>query len=150
MHFGHILVALDGSPACAAALGHACWLARQGDSTLTGLFVIDTGWADFIGNDWQSSSNARQGFLDHIGREQDAQAQAARSQFAEAAAGLGDARFELAAGDPVRVLLARLNDPGTDLCIFARRTFQVSGRPSLKSAARALARHATRPLLLLP
>ncbi|WP_295448183.1 universal stress protein [uncultured Thiodictyon sp.] len=150
MCFGHILVAVDGSQACAAALGHARWLARQGDSTLTGIFVIDTGWADFIGNDWQSSSNARQGFLDHIGREQDAQAQAARGQFTAAAAGLGDARFELAVGDPVRVLLARLNDPQTDLFIFGRRTFQVSGRPSLKSAARTLARHATRPLLLLP
>ena len=150
MDFRRILVAVDGSEASAAALGSAVRLARQGDATLTGLFVSDTGWADFIGNDWQSSSNARLGFLAHIGREQEEQAEAARRQFGAATAGLVGAHFEVAAGDPLRVLIARLEDPATDLLVFGRRTFQVSGRPSLKAAARILARRYEGALLLLP
>jgi nucleotide-binding universal stress UspA family protein len=153
--FRRITVAVDGSPATDEALAQALWLARQGASTLTGLFVLDAGWADFIGNDWQSSRNARQGFLDHVGQEQLAQAEAARRQFGAATAGpdatgITEARFLLLAGDPTAILLERLNDPATDLFIFGRRTFQVSGRPSLKTAAATLAKRGTRPLLLLP
>lgn len=147
---GRILVAVDGSPACAAALGHAVWLARQGDGALTGLFVLDADWADFIGSDWQSSSGARQGFLDYVGHEQEGQAQAARAQFETAAAGLRGARFLVLAGDPASVLLERLASPDTDLLIFARRTFQVSGRPSLKTLAARLAKRGTGALLLMP
>jgi nucleotide-binding universal stress UspA family protein len=150
MAFRRIIVAVDGADASAAALETAVWLARQGDATLTGLCVRDTGWDDFIGNDWQSSSNARRGFLAHIGAEQEALAEAARHQFASAAAGLAAARFEIATGDPVQVLLARLADAATDLVVFGRRTFQVSGRPSLKSAARTLAHRGQGALLLLP
>ncbi len=150
MDFRRILVAVDGSEASAAALLLAVQLARQGPATLTGLFVIDTGWADFIGNDWQSSSNARRGFLTHIRAEQEEQAETARRQFESATAGLAAARFEVATGDPVRVLLACLADPDTGLLIFGQRTFQVSGRPSLGSAARTLAHKGQGPLLLLP
>lgn len=150
MTFRRILVAVDGSEASSEALAQAVWLARQSRSTLTGLFVIDTGWADFIGSDWQSSRNARQGFLDHVGREQHDQAEAARRQFEAATRGLDDAQFSILAGDPVAVLLERLNHPDTALLVFGRRTFQVSSRPSLKTAARGLAREGRRPLLLLP
>jgi nucleotide-binding universal stress UspA family protein len=150
MSFRRILVAVDGSPASAPALEHAVWLARQGDAALTGLFVLDTGWADFIDNDWQSSRGARQGFLDHVGREQREQAQAARLQFEPAAVGLPGAGFLLLAGDLVTVLLDRLNHPETDLLIFGRRTFQVCGRPRLEAAAATLAKRGKGPLLRLP
>ncbi len=150
MSFRRILVAVDGSEACAPALEQAVWLARQGESSLTGLFAIDSGWADFIGNDWQSSGGARRGFLDHMGREQEGQAQAARSQFEQAAAGLPGAVFRVLTGDPVTVLLNALDRPETGLLVFGRRTFQVSGRPSLKGAAATLAKHCQGALLLLP
>jgi nucleotide-binding universal stress UspA family protein len=150
MSLGRIQVAVDGCEASHAALEHGVWLARQGPSTLTGFYILDSGWADYIGNDWQSSRNARQGFLDHIAREQHAQAEAARVQFETATRVLADARFAVLTGDPIRVLIARLNDPETDLLAFGRRTFQVSGRPSLKTAARSLVRYGRRPLILFP
>jgi nucleotide-binding universal stress UspA family protein len=150
MSFSRIVVAVDGSAACAPALAQALWLARRGDASLTGLFVLDSGWADFIGNDWQSSGGARAGFLDHVGREQQGQAQAARSQFEQAADGLAGADFRVLTGDPATVLLGELDRPETDLLIFGRRTFQVCGRPSLKGAAATLAKRGKGALLLLP
>jgi len=68
------VVAVDGSAASQGALNHAVHLARQSQAALTGVFVIDAGWPDYIGNDWQSSKGARQGFLDYIREEQEQQA----------------------------------------------------------------------------
>ena len=145
-----VVVAVDGSEASRDALAFAVSLARQGESTLTGLFVIDSGWPDFIGNDWQSSKGARQGFLDHVHAEQRAQAELARQQFADATAGLSSAKFLTLEGGPSETLLAWAQDPEVDLLVVGRRVFQVSGRPSLKSLAKTLAAKAERPLLLLP
>lgn len=150
MSFRHIQVAVDGCEASQAALEQAVWLARQGASILTGFYILDTGWPDFIGNDWQSSSGARRGFLEQVGREQQDQSDAARAQFEAATLGLPGARFTLLSGDPVLVLVQRLNDPKTDVLAFGRRTFQVSGRPSLKGAATTLVKQGLRPLLLFP
>lgn len=150
MGFRHIVVAVDGSEATQDALNHAVTLARQSHAALTGVFVLDGGWPDFIGNDWQSSKGARQGFLDYIRREQEDQADAARRQFEEAAADLKEARFSLLAGDPAAVLVELANAENTGLLVVGRRAFQVSGRPSLKSLPNTLARKAGRPVLLLP
>lgn len=147
--YRHIVVAVDGSAATAEALEHAAHLARRCNAALTGVFVMDGNWADFIGNDWQSAKGARQGFLDYIGKEQEEQAEVARNQFKAVVAGLDGAKFELLGGDPTGELLLLAQAPATDLMIVSRRVFQVSGRPSLKSLAKALAQKATRPLLLL-
>lgn len=148
--YRHIVVAVDGSAATAEALQHAVQLARQSGSALTGVFVMDGNWADFIGNDWQSAKGARQGFLDYIREEQEQQAAAARSQFEAAAAGLEKCEFALLGGDPTEELLRLANAPSTDLLVVSRGVFQVSGRPSLKVLAKTLAQKAQRPLLLLP
>lgn len=148
--FGKIWVAVDGSTASDTALNYAVNLARQTNATLVGVFVVDGGWPDFIGNDWQSAKGARQGFLDYIHSEQEAQAQAAHKQFEEAAAGLGDVHFHVLGGDPTEVLVKLANDADTGLLVASRRVFQVSGRPSLKSLTKTLAQRAERPLLLLP
>lgn len=150
MPFGSIIVAVDGSEASREALDQAVFLSRQSHAALTGIFVLDNQWADYIGNDWQSSSKARQGFLEHIDDQQRQQAEAARAQFEQATRGIDRAAFAVLAGDPASVMLEQLNHPQTDLLVFGRRTFQVSGRPSLKSAAKTLASKAKRPLLLLP
>jgi nucleotide-binding universal stress UspA family protein len=147
--YRHIVVAVDGSAATAESLERAVLLARQSAAALTGVFVLDGNWADFIGNDWQSSKGARQGFLDYIRKEQEEQADAARSQFEAAVAGLERSEFSLLAGDPTEELLRLANVSSTDLLIVSRQVFQVSGRPSLKSLAKTLAQKATRPLLLL-
>lgn len=143
-------MAVDGSTASNAALDHAVTLARQSNAALTGVFVVDGGWPDFIGNDWQSAKGARQGFLDYIREEQQEQAQIARRQFEEAAAGLSGARFDVLAGDPTETLVRLAASDATSLLVASRRVFQVSGRPSLKSLAKTLAQKAERPLLLLP
>lgn len=146
--YRHIVVAVDGSAATAESLERAVHLARQSNAALTGVFVMDGNWADFIGNDWQSAKGARQGFLDHIRKEQEEQADAARRQFEAATAGMETA-FSLLGGDPTEELLKLANAASTDIFIVSRRVFQVSGRPSLKSLAKTLAQKATRPLLLL-
>lgn len=147
--YRHIVVAVDGSAATTASLQQAVHLARQSNAALTGVFVMDGKWPDFIGNDWQSAMGARQGFLDHIRLEQEAQAEAARNQFESTATAMDKTRFEVLGGDPTEELLRLAQAPTTDLMVVSRQVFQVSGRPSLKSLAKTLAQKATRPLLLL-
>lgn len=144
------MVAVDGSAASQEALNHAVHLARQSQAALTGVFVIDAGWPDYIGNDWQSSKGARQGFLDYIQEEQEQQVEAARDQFERAALGLPAASFSVLAGDPVEVVIRLAREPSDDLFVLNQRVFQVSGRPSLKSLGRRLAKKAQRPYLLFP
>ena len=146
----HIVVAIDGSAASQEALNQAANIARQSHADLTGVFVIDSQWADFIGNDWQSSKGARQGFLDYIREEQELQAEAARKQFEATVNGMPAAMFSVEAGDPVEVVLQLASKPSIDLLVLSRRVFQVSGRPSLKTLGERLARKATRPFLLYP
>lgn len=143
-------MAVDGSEASQEALDRAVEFARQGQSSLTGVFVIDSQWPDYIGNDWQSAVGARQPFLDYIRAEQEQQATAARHQFENAAQGLPDSRFALLAGDPADVVIGIANDDDTDLLVLGRRVFQVSGRPSLKSLGARLAKKARRPFLVFP
>lgn len=150
MNYGNIVVAVDGSDASQDALNHAVDLARQGNTPLTGIFIIDTQWADFIGNDWQSAKGARQGFLDYIRKEQEEQAGAARTQFEQATQGMAQASFSVHAGDPTEVLVEQASSGDTCMLVAGRRVFQVSGRPSLKSLAATLAKKASRPLLLFP
>jgi nucleotide-binding universal stress UspA family protein len=146
----HIVVAIDGSEASQEALNQAANIARQSHADLTGIFVIDSQWPDFIGNDWQSSKGARQGFLDYIQDEQEQQAEAARRQFEASVNGMPAAVFSLEAGDPAEVILHLASNPTTDLLVLSRRVFQVSGRPSLKTLGERLAKKATKPFLLYP
>jgi len=150
MSFNNVVVAVDGSEASQQAVDLAVTMARQDKAALTGIFVIDAQWADFIGNDWQSSSGARQGFLDYIRSEQEEQADAARQQFERATTGLERTSFLVHAGDPTEVLLQQAQSDNTGILVASRRVFQVSGRPSLKSLAATLARKAACPLLLMP
>ncbi|MFZ5523370.1 MAG: universal stress protein [Pseudomonadota bacterium] len=150
MNRGNIVVAVDGSEASRGALSHAVELARHSNTPLTGFFIIDTQWADYIGNDWQSAKGSRQGFLDYIRKEQEQQAEAARSQFEQATKGMAQASFSVHMGDPTKVMLEQASSEATGMLIAGRRVFQVSGRPSLKSLAATLAKKASRPLLLFP
>ena len=150
MDTGNIFVAVDGSEASRGALSHAVELARQRNMPLTGFFIIDTQWADYIGNDWQSSKGSRQGFLDYIRKEQEEQAEAARNQFEQATQGMAQAEFFIHAGDPTTVMIEQASSEDTGMLVAGRRVFQVSGRPSLKALAATLAKKASRPLLLLP
>jgi nucleotide-binding universal stress UspA family protein len=150
MSHGNIVIAVDGSDASQDALNHAVELARQRNTPLTGIFIIDTQWADFIGNDWQSSKGSRQGFLDYIRKEQEEQADAARVQFEQATQGMAQASFAVHAGDPTEVMLQQASSDETGVLVVGRRVFQVSGRPSLKALAKTLEKKASRPLLLFP
>jgi nucleotide-binding universal stress UspA family protein len=148
--FRNIVVAVDGSEASQEALSHAVEIARQSQAALTGVFVIDSEWPDYIGNDWQSARGARQPFLDYIREEQEQQAKAAQGQFEKAAGGLPGAQFALHAGDPSEVLIKLAQDAGTDLLVLNRKIFQISGRPSLKALHKNLAAKAQRPYLVFP
>lgn len=97
-----------------------------------------------------SAVGARQPFLGDIRGEQEQQAEAARGQFESATDGLKSASFTLLAGDPTDLLVELANNDATDLLVLSRRVFQVSGRPSLKSRSKRLARKARRPFLVFP
>lgn len=144
---GRIAVAVDGSDSSRAPLAAAVALARERGAELVGLFVMDSGWADFIGNDWQSSRNARQGFLDYVREDQERHAEQARRQFAEAAPG---ARFAVLVGEPEQALLEFIASPEADLLVMSRTAYQVCGRPSLKRLAAALKKKAGKPVVLCP
>ena len=144
-----IVVAVDGSAASVAALDHAVGLARRERKALAGVFVIDSEWADFIGNDWQSSRNARQGFLDYMLEQQQAQAGAAERQFAQATQGLEDSRFSVLVGDPPQALVG-LMQGDAEMLVLGRTAFQVCGRPSMKTLARTLTRKVRKPVIVCP
>ncbi len=135
-----IAVAVDGSPASSAALDMAHGLAREQGRPLTGIFVLDTGWADYIGNDWQSAAGARQGFLDYIRGQLEAQAEAARHQFAAATEDLGAASFAVIPGEPLEALCEFMAHGSAEMLVVGSEVFQVCGRPSVKRLAHDLAR----------
>ena len=150
MGFRNIVVAVDGSEASQEALNYTVELARQSNASLTGVFVIDSQWVDYIGNDWQSAKASRQTFLDYIRKEQEEQAEAARTQFESASRELDTANFSLLAGDPTDTLIEMANNATTDLLVFSRRVYQVSGRPSLKLLSKRIAKKAQRPFMVFP
>ncbi len=133
-----VAVAVDGSEASAQALVLALRLAADGQQAIRGVFVLDAGWADYIGNDWQSSRDARQGFLDYVRSHLERQAEVARRQFEEAA-GLG-ARFSILTGDPLEELCGLIGRGDASTLVAGREVFQVCGRPSLKRLAKDLRR----------
>lgn len=149
MNQGAIAVAVDGSPASLAALDYAAALAHAQGRRLTGIFVLDTGWADFIGSDWQSACGARQGFLDDVRRQLEAQARAAQQQFAAAAADLDAAEFTVLPGDPLETLCDLMGRGDAELLVAGRDVFQVCGRPSVRTLARDLRRRMRRPLVIV-
>lgn len=80
-----ILLALDSSE---KAIDEAVELAREKNAHLTGVFVLDATWNEYIGHDWLSGSNARAGFLDYIKNEEELEARRAIEAFESRAAGL--------------------------------------------------------------
>ncbi len=78
-----ILLALDSTP---RFVDEAVRLAREKQAHLTGLFIMDATWNEYIGHDWLSGSNARAGFLNYIEDEEKLAAQGAITNFEEAAA----------------------------------------------------------------
>jgi nucleotide-binding universal stress UspA family protein len=137
---GTIAVTVDGSPASETALQRALELARATHAALTGVFVIDAGWADFIGNDWQSSRNARQGFLDYVLQQQRDQARTAQRQFEAVTPGLPQSQFLVLIGEPVNELAEMIETRKADMLVVGERVFQVCGRPSIKKLPRTLSK----------
>ena len=144
-----IVVAVDGSAASDDALAVATALAREEGRALTGVFVIDAGWADFIGNDWQSSMGARQGFLDYVLADQEKHAAAARLQFEAAAADLPDRRFEILVGDPAASLVSRMASDDTTALVLGRETYAVCGRPSIKRLVQTVMAKVRQPVTVV-
>jgi len=80
-----ILLALDSSE---KAIDEAIKLAREKSAFLTGIFVLDSTWNEYIGHDWLSGSNARAGFLDYVKNEEDLEAKHVIEKFEVRAAGI--------------------------------------------------------------
>lgn len=146
---GTIAVVADGTPASRAALDFAVAMARDKSFRLKGVFVLDTGWADFIGHDWQSSRNTRQGFLDYVRRDQERHAELAGTQFKTATCGFPSAQFVLLVGDPTQALIELMSRGQADTLVLAKDAFKECGRPSTKGLARTLARKVRQPVVVV-
>lgn len=144
-----IAVAIDGSEASAPALAFAIDLAQREGKQLSGVFVLDTGWADFIGNDWQSSRNARQGFLDYVLEELQKQAELARDQFAVATSALPGACFISLPGVPAEALCEMMGRDEFSALVLGPETFQCCGRPSAKRLVKDLRKKVRQPLYVV-
>lgn len=144
-----IAVAVDGTEASAAALAFAIDKAANEGARLAGVFLLDSGWADFIGNDWQSSRNARQGFLDYVHAELEKQQELARRQFAAATPSIEDASFYALAGDPAESLAAFMRCGEADMLVIGGDAFIAYGRPSAKTLVATLKREVRQPVYVL-
>ena len=144
-----IAVAVDGTEASAAALAFAIGKARREDARLTGVFLLDSGWADFIGNDWQSSRNARQGFLDYVRAELEKQQERAQQQFSAATIMHAQASFSALTGDPAESLTAFMRRGEADMLVIGAAAFVACGRPSAKVLAATLSREVRQPVYVL-
>lgn len=144
-----VAVAVDGTEASQTALETAVSMALDREVALTGVFVIDNGWADFIGSDWQSSRNARQGFLDYILADQQHHAHMAREQFLRAAAELPDSDFVVLVGTPADALYEFMEHKRAEALVVGRSVYQSCGRPSVARLSRCLARKLTMPVYIV-
>jgi nucleotide-binding universal stress UspA family protein len=144
-----IAVAVDGTPSSRTALLRAAGLAREQGRPLRGVHVLDDGWVDYIGNDWQSSAGARQGFLDYVRRHAEAQAEAARQQFDELAGDFPAASFSVICGDPLDALCDLMREEVPAMLVLADDAFQVCGRPSVRRLAADLPRRVHGPVLVV-
>jgi nucleotide-binding universal stress UspA family protein len=144
-----IAIAVDGTKASAAALTFAVDMARSEQAQLNGIFVLDTGWADFIGNDWQSSRNARQGFLDYVRSELEQQMELARQQFAAATAEWPNSSFSMLPGDPAEALVDLMQRGQTDAMVLGPTVYQTCGRPSVTRLARHLKKNVRQPVYVV-
>ena len=143
-----IAVTIDGTPATDAALTRAVVMAREQQAPLTGVFVIDSGWPDFIGNDWQSARNARQGFLDYVRAEQQQQAALAEQQFIRGTNGMPGARFCVRVGDPAESLRDMMKAGEARVLVVGEQAFRTCGRPSAKKLVRTLLKAVPGPVVV--
>ena len=144
-----IAIAVDGTKASTAALAFAVDMARTRRAQLNGIFVLDTGWADFIGNDWQSSRNARQGFLDYVRHELEQQMELARQQFEAATADWPNSSFRMLPGDPAEALANLMQGGETDAMVLGSAVYQTCGRPSVKGLANFLKKNVRQPVYVV-
>jgi nucleotide-binding universal stress UspA family protein len=108
-----ILLALDSSR---KAIEEAVKLAREKNAQLTGIFVLDATWNEYIGHDWLSGSNARAGFLDYIRNEEELEAKQAIERFESLAAGVAHESKAIAGRVPD--VIARELAKGYDLLVM--------------------------------
>jgi len=80
-----ILVAMDSSR---KAVEEAVKLASEKNAYLTGIFILDSSWKEYIGHDWLSGSNARAGFLDYIEGEEVLESEREVQEFESLTAGI--------------------------------------------------------------
>lgn len=144
-----IAVAVDGTKASEAALAFAIDKAKKDGARLAGVFLLDAGWPDFIGNDWQSSRNARQGFLDYVRAELVKQQELARRQFDAVAPSVSESNFSTLEGDPAESLAAFMRRGEADMLVIGGEAFVSCGRPSAKRLAATLEREVRQPVVVL-
>jgi len=152
MKAGAIVVAVDGSPASEAALRQATARARAEERPLIGIFVLDTGWADYVGNARAQTEGARRDFLDYATSELEMQIEAARAQFAAATQDfMGDIAFEVVPGDPLDALceIMACSNRSFSMLVAGREVFQVCGRPGVNRLVHQLQQCVRQPLVIV-
>jgi nucleotide-binding universal stress UspA family protein len=109
-----ILLALDSSQ---KAIDEAVRLATERGAGLTALFVLDSTWSEYIGHDFLSGSNAREGFLNYISDNENLLAEKTVQEFKERAHG-ASYEVKMVPGRVRDEILKELNN-GYDLLVMA-------------------------------
>lgn len=109
-----ILLALDSSQ---KAIDEAVRLAKERGAGLTALFVLDATWSEYIGHDFLSGSNARDGFLNYVSDNENGLAEKTIRVFRERAQGVS-CDVKMVAGRVVDEILKELKS-GYDLLVMA-------------------------------
>jgi nucleotide-binding universal stress UspA family protein len=125
-----ILLALDSSH---SAVNEAVRLAKERGASLTALFVLDASWSEYIGHDWLSGSNAREGFLNYISDNENALAEKTVQEFKKRAEGLAY-EIKMVPGRVADEIIKELKN-GYDLLVMAipfKRGLEVLRDPATK------------------
>lgn len=143
-----IIAAIDGEEYSKSPLELALNLAGDKNIELLAIYVMDSGWPDFIGHDWQSSKASRQGFLSYINQAQKEQLEKTQEQFARIKYSL--ASLQIINGEPGKILQKFAQDQeNTGICL-SKQVFQACGRPGLKKLAADLLKASKIPLFIFP
>jgi nucleotide-binding universal stress UspA family protein len=130
-----ILLALDSSQ---KAIDEAVRLAKERGAGLTALFVLDSTWSEYIGHDFLSGSNAREGFLNYISDNENALAEKTVQEFRNKAQGVSH-EVKLVPGRVRDEILKELKN-GYDLFVMAhpfKRGLEILRDPAAKIVEKA-------------
>jgi nucleotide-binding universal stress UspA family protein len=149
---GRILLVTDGSRSSQLAGGHAIKLALLWKTSLTGLFILDKGWRDLLGDEWIVNSGTRNSFYQWFEGGIKDHAEKVLREFRLQAERLGvPAETQIKAGHAEKIIAAAVETAPTALLVLPNPFYaKPPAEAGLKFNLNKLARLVVCPILLGP